>query len=200
MAEKNELSIPDRLMDFRAIPLGEITGKSVSFIMERMTELQLRSPTLPIKLVINSPGGSYHAAVGLSDFMDHMITAPIHGLVFGGCHSGATVVLLSCDKRVCSPHSSFIIHNATTSGIEVKHDKLTEKTILDLSLEIKQITASMISIYAQKLGISKKKAMQLLERGDQTYNQALSAEEALEIGLVHEIVKGKLDVFTRPSA
>ncbi|MEZ4200750.1 MAG: hypothetical protein R3B69_04210 [Candidatus Paceibacterota bacterium] len=35
----------------------------------------------------------------------------------------------------------------------------------------------------------------LIDRGDQPFDDWMSAEEAIEVGLVTEIINGKLDIF-----
>lgn len=194
MAEPKS-DISQRMLELRTTSLGDIDEKSVDFLLERLLQFQVASSVEPIKLLINSQGGVHHGAIMLCDFMDHVITAPIHGIVVGKCHSAATFILLSCSVRKCTPHASFVIHNATTSGIVVKHDSLTEKNISDLTIEVKGITESMIQFYMDKLHLSRKRVQALLARGDQDHNDAMSAEEAVQIGLVQEIVKGKLDIF-----
>lgn len=190
-------SITDRLLECRTVTLvGEITAESCSQTIDKLTHLQFLSPTDPVKLLINSAGGDIDAAVILCDFMDHVLTVPIHGMVVGECSSAATFILLSCSVRKATPHSSFVIHSGTTGGVEFKMDKMTPKNLEDLLNETTTVARLVTELYVRKLNLPEEKIDVLLERGDQRFNSSLTAQEAKEIGLITEIVEGKLDIFT----
>lgn len=92
------------------------------------------------------------------------------------------------------PLATFVIHSSTT-GVEFKSDSMTSKKLADLSSEIATQSAAMMGIYSRKLKLSESDVRKLVDRGDQDFNNWLTAEEALQIGLVTEIVPAKFDIF-----
>lgn len=68
---------------------------------------------LPIKLVINSPGGSVLDGVGLIDAIRTSQT-PVFGVVVGYAYSMSFDIACICDFRVATPNSSFLMHDGST--------------------------------------------------------------------------------------
>lgn len=68
---------------------------------------------LPIKIIINSPGGSVLDGVGLIDAIKSSIT-PVFGIVVGYAYSMALNVLINCDFRISTSNSSFLLHDGST--------------------------------------------------------------------------------------
>lgn len=174
---------------------GEITTESIQRIGGQMLRYQCESEE-PIHLLINSGGGNTFAALQLCDVMEHLLTAPVYGYVVGECSSAATFVLLYCTKRNCTRHSYFVVHSTTLHGIEIKADKATTMNLEALLEETRATQETVTGMYMQKLNLSRKKVDKIISRGDQPFNSAYSAEEAKEIGLIHEIIEGKLPLFT----
>lgn len=186
-----------RLVDqHRTISLmGRIDSDSCEQLVEQLLTCQKVSHTEPIKLIIGSPGGSSDAALMVCDVMAHLITAPIEALVIGQCSSAATFILLQCHVRRATPHARFVIHSSTISGLRFTMDQMTDKKLSDLLQETRTHSALVANLYGKKLGLEQDKVTELIARGDQAFNNALSAEEALAIGLITEIVQGKAGIF-----
>lgn len=173
---------------------GEITSEQIERIGNRMMEFQFESEE-PITLIINSGGGRTFAALQLCDVIENFLTSPVHCYVVGECSSAATFILLHCAKRSCTRHSLFVIHSATISGIEIKVDKTTTSN-LEALLEETRATQEMVTgMYMKKLNLDREKVEALVARGDQPFNNSLSAEEAKEIGLIEEIIESKLSLL-----
>lgn len=188
----------ENLMARRTVVLeGEINSKSISQVAQRMFALQARSGDL-INLLIDSGGGSIRSALQLCDAMEHILTAPVRGIAFGACHSAATFVMLHCSERVCTPYSKFVIHSGTMSKISLPMNETTEKNLEHLLAESKSTTEMVVRLYMSRLNKSREQVEALIGRGDQNFNGAMTAQEAVEIGLVEKIIEGKLDIF--PSA
>jgi ATP-dependent protease ClpP protease subunit len=196
MAGDSKVTGKDVFMERRVIIVGEINDTSVLDIVSGMLTLQAQS-TDRINLLIDSPGGQDGPARKLCDFMASLITAPIRGIAMGSCHSAATFVMLHCDERVSTPNSRFVIHSGKRSGISLQLNHTTQKELEDLLAESKADTEWMIRMYMKKLGKSRKVVEALIRRGDQRFNDSISATEALEIGMIQKIVEGKLDIFPK---
>lgn len=205
--ERSENPIFDTFMSRRTVILsGEINHQSIGEVGQRMVELQARSPDR-INLVIDSGGGSMDAALRLCDLMSTVLTAPVRGIALGACGSAATFVMLYCNERLSTPYSRFLIHSGTRSKISIPIGQTTSENLEQLLRDVKATEEMVLGLYMSKLtpvAWSKKKptdekrreyVQQLIDRGDQPFDDWMSAEEAIEVGLVTEIVHGKLDIF-----
>lgn len=185
---------------------GKITLETMSEAAERMLTLQMRSPD-PINLVINSGGGGVYAAMHLCDIMESIMTAPVHGIALGVCGSAATFVMLHCQKRMSTPHARFMIHSGTRSEITVPINHTTSEHLEQLLQEVKATEEVMTRVYMKRLtpkgwengrpSEDEQRAYikELINRGDQPFNQWFSAAHAVEIGLIDEITTAKLEIF-----
>lgn len=67
----------------------------------------------PIKIVINSGGGSVLDGLGLIDCIKASVT-PVTTVAMGYCFSMAFNIFVAGDKRVAMPNSSFLCHDGET--------------------------------------------------------------------------------------
>lgn len=206
-SDQKQNPIIEGLMDRRTVVLeGEIDQENASEIGHRMLMLQMRSSD-EINLVIDSGGGSVEAALRLCDIMSTVIVAPIRGIAVGRCGSAATFVMLHCSQRVSTPHSRFLIHSGTIGRISIQINDTTTKNLENLLKEVKRIEEIVVRLYTSKLTPAAWKSnkpsdakrrefvRKLISRGDQQFDDWLSAEEAVEVGLIEKIVTEKFDVF-----
>ncbi len=195
-------------MNRRTIALsGKITDESINELSDRMLTLQMRSSD-PINLIINSGGGSMFAALRLCDLIDTVITAPVHGVALGACGSAATFVMLHCKKRLGTRHSRFLIHSGTRNEITLTINQTTSEQLEQLLKETKMTEEMVIRLYMTKLtpkawsqdnppdDASKREfVLRLIGQGDQRFDQWLSTERAIEIGLIEEIAAENFGIF-----
>lgn len=187
------------MLKFRTVGItGEITERVVENLIRRMVELQLRSPVEPIKLVIDSGGGSSVPALWLHDFISQVLTAPVHATVIGVCASAATFVLLACPVRRSLPHARFVIHSGTRRA-SITIDNTSETAAEQLLADIRQHKATVTRFYSRKLKKTPAEIEQLVARGDQHFNEDMTAEEAFQLGLITEIVMGNAGIFPLPT-
>jgi|SRR3989338_5600 len=187
----------DRLLQRRIVALGHIDEKEASRVGLNLLRLQLASSD-PAYLVISSTGGSLDAAMSLCDTIQYAFEMPVHALVDGHCASAATFILLACKERLAMPHCRFLIHSGMVSGISLRTDDVTERKVERLLQETKKTTEMVIDFYADKLKKSRSEIKELIARGDEQFDNYLSAAEALEIGLITSIVNSKLGLFPPP--
>lgn len=194
VAERFEL-IADSLMRQRTVILTEINGESISDIMSRLLLLQIESSE-PITMLIDSGGGDPNAAFLLCDAMEHLLTAAIRGIAVGSCGSAATFIMLYCNERLATPYSKFLIHSGRVNNLSVAVNGTTGKILEQLLSESKQLSERVIRMYMDKLRKTRKQVEKLMARGDQAFDQDMTAEEAKKIGLIQQIIEGKLDIFS----
>jgi ATP-dependent protease ClpP protease subunit len=195
-------------MQYRTVLLnGQITSDSVGPITKHLLSLQKVSNDR-INLLIDSKGGQVDAALELCDLINFVLVAPIRGIALGRCHSAATFIMLHCNERLSTPHSSFLIHSGFYNGSIPMHMGSADdfepliKQVKETAKKIKKIYLDKLTPMAwenaqPKTAEKVKLVKKLIARGDQEFNNHLSAEEAVEFGIVDRIVEEKLDIFTR---
>lgn len=197
----------ETFMSRRSVILSdEISDESVSEVGQRLIELQAHSPDR-INLIIDSGGGNMDAALRLCDLMSIVMTAPVRGIALGTCGSAATFIMLYCNERVGTRYSRFLIHSGTRDEISIPIGQTTSAKLEQLLRETKTTEEMVLDLYTSRLtptAWAKKKptnekrreyVRRLIDRGDQAFDEWMSAEEAVEVGLITEIVRGKLDIF-----
>ena len=150
--------------------IGEIESKSLTLACS----LDIDPP--PIKIYINSGGGSITA--GISS-MDTILRGkvPIHTYVDGFCASAATFLSVVGVKRYMSRNSYMLIHQLSTNFWGKYSEFEDEKQNLDLMM------ATIKNVYKKYTIVSMKKLDEILKH-DLLWN----AEKCLEYGLIDKIV------------
>jgi ATP-dependent Clp protease, protease subunit len=171
--------IYSRLLKDRIIFLGGPVDDGVAnTVIAQMLFLAGEDSKKPIKLYINSPGGSVTAGMAIYDTMQFV--APAVETVCVGIAASIAAFLLAAGKkgkRIALPNSEVLIHQVM-GGAEGQ--------------------ASDIEIAAQQIIKTKKKINQLLSKmtgktlskieKDSDRDYWLSAEEAQKYGLIDEVV------------
>ena len=99
---------------------GEITDGSLNSITEKIIEYNQEDKKKekelkdyqrePIKLLINSPGGSIYATLGLINTME-LSKTPIYTYCIEKAMSGGFLIFCSGDKRIAHPDASLMWHD-----------------------------------------------------------------------------------------
>ena len=69
----------------------------------------------PIKIYINTPGGSLHATLTMVDAIK-MSETPIYTINTGTAFSGGFFIFISGHMRFTYPHATFLFHEGSTGG------------------------------------------------------------------------------------
>lgn len=167
--------LKDRII-FLATPIDDHVA---GLIVAQMLFLETQDPEKEIYFYINSPGGYVTAGLAIYDTMQY-IKPPVVTVCVGMAASMAAVLLAGGHKgkRLILPHSRVMIHQpwggaqgqATDIEIEAK--------------EISRLKRMLNEILAKHTGQPLKK----IER-DTDRNFYMSAEEAVEYGIVDKIVE-----------
>lgn len=126
----------------------------------------------PIKLHINSPGGSLIDAFAIYDFVK-LQGYPITAYISGIAASAATVVSAAAKETFIGEHSYFFIHNPYYDGKRKGPKGDLEKMKNDL-----------LDIYHKKTGMDKDQLSRMMDE-----ETLLNAHEALEMGFVDGLVR-----------
>ncbi len=172
--------IYSRLLKDRIIILGEeINDVTASLVIAQLLFLESEDPSKDINMYINSPGGSVSAGWGIYDTMNY-IKCDVSTICVGMAASMGAFLLAggAKGKRFATPNSEVMIHQplggaqgqATEIQIAAKH---IEKTKFRLNTELAANTGKPIEIIEQ----------------DTDRDNWLSADEAIEYGLIDSIIK-----------
>jgi|TARA_B110000211_G_scaffold138876_1_gene158790 ATP-dependent Clp protease protease subunit len=176
--------IYSRLLKERVIFLcGQVEDHMANLIVAQMLFLESESPDKDIYLYINSPGGSVTAGMAIYDTMK-FIKPNVSTVCIGQAASMGAFLLSGGEKgkRYCLPNARVMIHQplggfqGQASDFEI-HAK-----------EILYIKEKLNRLMAEHTGQSLKKVS-----GDTDRDNFLSAESAVEYGLVDAILEQRID-------
>lgn len=160
----------------------EVDKKSVSKIIRGMQLMLIKNAELPINLYIDSYGGDVYSGFGLYDFIQSL-SVEVHISVTGCAMSAASIILMAGDHRYMYENSKLMLHSAS-GGIEGKGFE-----IINDAEEFKRLHRQMAELYAGRSNVKAEKWAKDLKHENLYYR----ADEALELGLIDEIIKPKIN-------
>jgi len=173
--------IYSRLLKDNIIFLGRpIDDDVASLLIAQMLFLEAENPERDIAIYINSPGGSTSAGLAIYDTMQY-IRPDISTYCVGQAASMAAVLLAAGTKgkRVILPNSRVLIHQPWVRGLE------GQQTDIQIhALDLLDLRARLDRILAQHTGQKVEQVHKDTER-----DNILSADEAIEYGLVDKIMQ-----------
>ena len=138
----------------------------------------------PISMLISSPGGHVESGDAIHDII-RFVRAPVTTVGTGWVASAGTHVFLAAPKerRLCLPNTRFMIHQpgggaggpATDIAIQAK--------------EILKTRERIAKVIARQTGQSVQKVL-----GDMERDFWMSAEEAIEYGLVSKVIESSAEL------
>ena len=170
--------IYSRLLEDRVVFLsGEVTAELANLVVAQLIYLESKDPTKDISLYINSPGGSVTARMAIYDTMKY-IRCDVSTICIGMAASMGAFLLAAGTKgkRYALPNSEIMIHQVLGGS---------QGQASDVEIQTRQLLKTkkkMNTILAENVG----KPVETVER-DTDRDNYLSAEEALEYGIVDKI-------------
>jgi len=149
--------------------------------------LQSEDATKDINMYINSPGGSIYAGLAIYDTMQ-WLKPDVSTVCMGMAMSMGAVLLTAGEKgkRFCLPNSTVLIHQPLGGAEGQAADiEITAREIL-------RLRRSIYEILAKHTGQTTERIMQ-----DSDRNYYLSAEQAVEYGLVDEVLAEGEEALSR---
>ena len=174
--------IYSRLLRDRVIMLeGEVHDQMANLIVAQLLFLESENPDKDISMYINSPGGSVTAGMAIYDTMQ-FIKPDVQTIVMGqACSMGSLLAQAGAPgKRFMLPNARHMIHQPSGGARGMQSD---------IEISYKEITflkKRLTEIYVNHN--SKGKTYEEFER-DMDRDKFMSAQEALDYGLIDEIVK-----------
>ena len=163
---------------------GSVDEASAMNVILRLLDMDKQDSKQEISLYINSPGGSILHGLAIYDTIKH-ISAPVSTVCYGMAASMGAF-LLSCGqkgKRFALPHSRILIHQPLISSENGIVRSQTD--IQKMADSIEKSRNELEKIMAENIGVSLEKIHADCER-----DNWMSAEEALEYGIIDSILKG----------
>ena len=174
--------IYSRLLKDRIIMLhGEVNDHSASLVVSQLLFLEAEDPEKDIYLYINSPGGVVTAGMSIYDTMNY-VRPDVVTICMGQAASMGALLLSSGTKgkRFALPHARIMIHQPLGGAQGQATDiEIHAKKILRMKKELNEILA-------KNTGQSVKKVANDTER-----DNFMSAKEAVEYGLIDEVLEKK---------
>jgi len=133
----------------------------------------------PIKIYIDSYGGYVYQCFGLLSVIERSQT-PVHTIVTGCAMSCGFMMLICGHKRFAHRLSTPLYHQVSSGAFG------TLKEMEEKIEETKRLQAQLEDIVKEKTSISKKKLKEIFDNKKDWY---MTAEEALELGVIDEILK-----------
>ena len=171
--------IYSRLLKERIIFLtGQVYDQVASLICAQLLFLESENPSKDISFYINSPGGVVSAGLAIYDTMQY-IRAPVSTVCIGMAASMGSLLLTAGapKKRFALPNSRIMVHQPSGGA----QGQATEIEIQ--AREILALRHRLNQIYVKHTGQPIEAIERRLER-----DSYMSAEEAMEFGLVDEVV------------
>ena len=173
--------IYSRLLRDRVILLeGEVHDQMANLIVAQLLFLESENADKDISLYINSPGGSVTAGMAIYDTMQ-FIKPDVSTIVMGqACSMGSLLAQAgAAGKRMILPHARHMIHQPSGGA---------RGQATDMEIQVKEILAlkkSLTEIYVKHN--SKGKMFNQLQN-DMERDFFMSAQEAVDYGLVDKII------------
>jgi ATP-dependent Clp protease protease subunit len=176
-----------KLFGDRIVFLGvQVDDTSADDIMAQLLVLESQDPERDIIMYINSPGGSFTAMTAIYDTMQY-VRPQIQTVVLGQAASAAAVLLAggAPGKRLALPNARILIHQPSSG--DSGHGQAS-----DIEIQAKEIARLREWLEDTLSKHSNKTADEV--RKDIDRDKILTAPEALEYGLIDQVLSSRKNV------
>jgi ATP-dependent Clp protease, protease subunit len=176
-----------KLFEDRIIFLGvQVDDASADDIMAQLLVLESMDPDRDIILYINSPGGSFTAMTAIYDTMQY-IRPEIQTVVLGQAASAAAVIASAGTpgKRLALPNARVLIHQPAMG--EAGHGQASDIEIQ--AAEIMRMRSWLEETLSRHSNRTQEQVNTDIDR-----DKILSAEEALEYGLIDQVLTSRKSI------
>lgn len=182
------IDIEDRLFRERIIFLTEeVTDYVANAIVAYLLYLDSEDSTKPIYIYINSPGGSVTAGMAMYDTMQTIKSEVVTICVGLAASMGAFLLAAGTKgKRMALPHSRIMIHQPLGGA---------RGQATDIEIEAREILRTRTRLNNLLAHHTGKTVEQIAKDTDRDY--FLSAQEAMEYGLIDKVIEENL-ISTSP--
>lgn len=170
----------------KVLIFGDINDRLARDVCSRLLLLADREAELPIDIYINSPGGHVESGDTIHDMVRFIGTDVNINMIGTGwvASAGAHIFLAGAkDRRFCLPNTRFLLHQPAGGARGMAADIEIE------AREILRMRERLVRIISEETG-------QPVERinKDINRNHWLTAEEAIDYGMVTSIIRDPRDI------
>lgn len=179
---ERSMDIYSRILKDRIIFIGtDIDDQVANVVVAQLLFLQMEDHKKPASIYINSPGGVISSGLAIYDTMQ-LMEFEISTYCIGQAASMAAILLCAGaqGKRFALPNSRMMLHQPIGAVTGSQSD------IAIQAKEVARTKNQMAGIISQHTKKSKEEILKISDR-----DFYMSAEEALEVGLIDEIVNTK---------
>ncbi|MGF2947764.1 ATP-dependent Clp protease proteolytic subunit [Microbacterium alcoholitolerans] len=174
----------NKLFEDRVIFLGvQVDDASADDVMAQLLVLESQDAERDITMYINSPGGSFTAMTAIYDTMQY-VAPHIQTVVLGQAASAASVLLAAGapGKRLALPNARVLMHQPAMG--EAGHGQASDIEIQ--AAEILRMRTWLEETMAKHTGKPVEQINKDIDR-----DKILSAQEALEYGIVDQVLSSR---------
>ena len=176
--------IYSRLLKERVVFLvGPVDDPVANVVVAQLLFLESENPDKDINLYVNSPGGNVSSGLAIYDTMQFI--KPAVSTICVGLAASMGALLLAGGakgKRYCLPHSRLMIHQPSGGAYGQATDiDIHAREILRLRERLNEVLAGHTGQPLEKIAI------------DTERDNFMSAEEAVEYGLVDQVLSRRPD-------
>lgn len=171
--------IYSRLLRDRIVFLGdEVTADLANVVVAQLLFLSNEDAKAPVKLYINSPGGSVYAGMGIYDTLQY-IPCPVETYVVGAAASMAAVLFAAGTpgRRFVLPHSRIMIHQPLGGA---------RGPATDIKIELDEMLRTQKQLY-KVLARHCNKSVEQIEK-DCDRNNWMDAEQSVAYGIADKVL------------
>ncbi len=162
---------------------GTVTDLTAADVTRRLIALDAEGPE-PIDIIVSSPGGHLESGDAIHDIV-RFIAAPVNMIGTGWVGSAATHLYLAAprERRYCLPNTRFLIHQPSGGA---------GGQATDIAVQAREIVKARERI-ARTIARETGKPIEVV-LADIERDHWLSAEEAVEYGLVSRVIERKTEL------
>jgi ATP-dependent Clp protease protease subunit len=179
-----------RLLMDRIVFLGApINDDVANIVIAQLLFLEADNPERDVYLYLNSPGGIVSAGMAIYDTIQFM-KAPVNTICMGMAASMGAFLLASGrnGKRSALPHARIMIHQPSGGA---------QGTAADIEIQAREVLylrGKLNELLAKHTGQALEKIEQDIDR-----DRYMSAEEAVQYGIIDKVIQQKSEVEGRKS-
>ena len=177
---ERSFDIYSRLLKDRIVFLGgEVDDDTANLVVAQLLFLEMDNPDADISLYINSPGGSVTAGMAIYDTMNY-IKPNVRTVCVGLAASMGAFLLMAGEKgkRLALPNSEVMIHQPLGGASGQATDvQIRAEWLVKTKQKMNRLIADMTGKPLEKI------------QKDVERDYFMSAEEALDYGIIDEIYK-----------
>lgn len=176
-----------RMLEDRIVLVnGEVADDMAQLLITQLLFLESQSPSQPILMYINSPGGSVTAGLAIIDTMNY-VKCPVYTIGMGMDASMASVLL-----AMGEPGHRYVLPNTTIMIHQVLGGYKGQCTDMEIHTQYMKSLKEKLNRFLANSTNGKTSYEEMCQQCER--DNFLTAEQALEMGLIDQIIASSDDI------